>query len=131
VEPSLGDRGAPEEDPDMRRQLPLIITVVGLLLAMSATPVLANIHPIQSSECSSESASDVATTQNPPGQFGFGDAATEEAFFSGEVAATGSFLRAVIATGVVLVDEDGFFAGVDFTSPALNGSSGAEHCPNP
>jgi hypothetical protein len=115
----------------MRRQLLFIVSVVGLLLTMSATPVLANIHPIQSSECSSESASDVATTQNPPGQFGFGDAATEEAFFNGDVAATGSFLRAVIATGVILVDEDGFFAGVDFTSPALNGSSGAEHCPNP
>jgi len=115
----------------MRRQVPFIISAVGLLLALSATPVLANIHPIQSSECSSESASEVATTQNPPGQFGLGDAATEEAFFNGEVAATGSFLRAVIATGVILVDEDGFFAGVDFTSPALNGSSGAGHCPNP
>ena len=115
----------------MSRRLPFIISVVGLLLAMSATPALANIHPIQSSECSSANASDVATTQNPPGQFGFGDAATEEAFFNGEVAARGSFLRAVIATGVILVDEDGFFAGVDFTRPALNGSSGAEHCPNP
>jgi len=115
----------------MRRQVPFIISAVGLLLALSATPVLANIHPIQSSECSSESASEVATTQNPPGQFGLGDASTEEAFFNGEVAATGSFLRAVIATGVILVDEDGFFAGVDFTSPALNGSSGAGHCPNP
>jgi hypothetical protein len=36
----------------------------------------------------------------------------------------------VIATGVVLVDEDGFFAGFDFTRQALNGSSGAGKCPN-
>ena len=91
----------------------------------------ANIHPIQSSECSSESASEVATTQNPPGRLGSGDTATEEAFFNGDVAATGSFLRAVIATGVILVDEDGFFAGVDFTRPALNGSWGAGELPEP
>jgi hypothetical protein len=114
----------------MTRRLPLIITLVGLLLAIAATPALANIHPIQSSECAAENGSDVANTQNPPGQFGFGDAATEEAFFAGEVPATGSFLRAVIATGVILVDEDGFFAGVDFSRPALNGSSGAGKCPN-
>jgi len=54
----------------------------------------------------------------------------ELAFFNGQVAATGSFLRAVIATGVILVDANGFFAGVDFTSPALNGNSGVAHCPN-
>jgi len=114
----------------MARRLSLIITLVGLLLAMAATPALANIHPIQSSECADANGSDVANTQNPPGQFGTGDAAMEEAFFTGEVAATGSFLAAVIATGVVLVDDDGFFAGVDFTRPALNGSSGAEACPN-
>lgn len=114
----------------MTRRLLLIIALLGLLLAMAATPALANIHPIQSSECAAASGSEVANTQNPPGQFGFGDVATEEAFFLGQVAATGSFLRAVIATGVILVDEDGFFAGVDFTSPALNGSSGAATCPN-
>jgi hypothetical protein len=114
----------------MARRLLLIISLVGLLLSMAATPALANIHPIQSSECAAASGSDVANTQNPPGQFGGGDESTEAAFFSGQVAATGSFLRAVIATGVVLVDEDGFFAGVDFTRPALNGSSGAETCPN-
>lgn len=114
----------------MTRRLPLIITLVGLLLAMAATPALANIHPIQSSECAAASGSDVANTQNPPGQFGGEDAAFEAAFFRGEVAATGSFLRAIIATGVVLVDEDGFFAGFDFSRPALNGSSGAAKCPN-
>jgi hypothetical protein len=114
----------------MTRRLPLIITLVGLLLAMAATPALANIHPIQSSECAAASGSDVANTQNPPGQFGFGDEATEFAFLNGEIPATGSLLRAVIATGVVLIDEDGFFAGVDFTRAALNGSSGAATCPN-
>ena len=113
----------------MARRLPLIITLLGLLLATAAGPALANIHPIQSSECAAASGSDVANTQNPPGQFGFGDIETEEAFFNGEVAATGSFLRAVIATGVILVDDDGFFAGVDFTRAALNGSSGATTCP--
>jgi hypothetical protein len=114
----------------MTRRIPLIITLVGLLLAVAATPALANIHPIQSSECAAESGSDVANTQNPPGQFGLGDAETEVAFFNGEVAATGSFLAAVIATGVILVDEDGFFAGVDFSVAALNGSAGAATCPN-
>ena len=114
----------------MVRRLPLILTLVGLLLAMAATPALANIHPIQSSECAAADASEVANTQNPPGQFGGKDAAYEEAFFLGEVPATGSFLRAVIATGVVLVDDDGFFAGVDFSRAALNGSSGAETGPN-
>lgn len=114
----------------MARRLALITALVALLLAMAATPALANIHPIQSSECAAANGSDVANTQNPPGQFGGEDVAFEEAFFRGEVAATGSFLRAVIATGVVLVDEDGFFAGVDFTRPALNGSSGAAKCPN-
>jgi hypothetical protein len=54
----------------------------------------------------------------------------EEAFFLGQVPATGSFLRAVRATGVILVDENGLFAGVDFTQAALNGNSGVAHCPN-
>src|SRR5688500_16034275 len=96
---------SPEVLPMVRR-LPLILTLVGLLLAMAATPALANIHPIQSSECAAADASEVANTQNPPGQFGGEDAAYEEAFFAGEVPATGSFLRAVIATGVIIVDED-------------------------
>ena len=114
----------------MTRRLPLVIALLGLLLATAAGPALANIHPIQSSECAAASGSDVANTQNPPGQFGFGDIETEEAFLAGEIPATGSLLRAVIATGVVLVDDDGFFAGVDFSRAALNGSSGAATCPN-
>jgi hypothetical protein len=118
------------EEPIMTRRLPLIAALAALLLATAATPVLANIHPIQSSECAAASGSDVANTQNPPGQFGQGGSAAEAAFFAGTAPATGSLLRALIATGVILVDENGFFAGVDFTRPALNGSSGAAKCPN-
>jgi hypothetical protein len=54
------------------------------------------------------------TLRSPPGQFGGGDIATEEAFFAGQVPATGSFLRALIATGVILVDEDGVLRGRRF-----------------
>ena len=103
--------------------------LVGSLAVASAGSALAAIHPIVSAECAAELASAVANGQNPPGQFKGGEA-TELAFFNGEVAATGSFLRAVRATGVILVDADGFFAGVDFTRSALNGNSGTEHCPN-
>jgi len=108
------------------RRLGLAITVACLVLAVSATPSLAAIHPIASLECAAASASDVANLQNPVGQL----PDDEAAFFNGDVPATGSDLRAVIATGVILVDEDGFFAGVDFTRPALNGDSGVAHCPN-
>ena len=114
----------------MARRLSLILTLVGLLLALAVTPALGAIHPISSLECAAANASDVANLQNPVGQFE-GGAETEAAFFQGLVPATGSFLRAVIATGVILVDEDGFFAGVDFTVSALNGDSGVAHCPNP
>lgn len=114
----------------MTRRLPLIVILVGLLLALGATPALANIHPIQSSECAAANGSDVANNQNPPGQFGTGDAATEAAFIAGTVPATGSFLRALIATGVIIVDEDGFFVDFDFSRAAVNGSSGTATCPN-
>lgn len=110
------------------RRLILSSALAGSLAFASAGVALGAIHPIVSAECAAELASAVANGQNPPGQFK-GGAALEEAFFLGEVPATGSFLRAVIATGVVLVDEDGFFAGVDFTRAALNGNSGVEHCP--
>lgn len=113
----------------MARRLSLILTLVGLLLALAVTPALGAIHPITSGDCAAANGSDVANGQNPVGQFK-GGLAVEEAFFDGEVAATGSFLRAVIATGVVLVDENGFFAGFDITRGALNGGSGAEKCPN-
>ncbi len=68
----------------------------------------------------------MANDQNPVGQV----PDNELAFFLGLAPATGSDLRALIATGVILVDANGFFAGVDFTSPALNGDSGVAHCPN-
>ena len=114
----------------MARRLSLILALVGLLLALAASPALGAIHPIASLECAAANGSDVANGQNPVGQFK-GGAEFEEAFFNGEVAATGSFLRAVIATGVILVDEDGFFAGVDPSRRALNGNSGADNgCPN-
>lgn len=111
------------------RRFVVASALAGSLALASAGAALGAIHPIVSAECAAELASAVANGQNPVGQFK-GGAAMEEAFFAGQVAATGSFLRAVIATGVILVDEDGFFAGVDFTRGALHGNSGVEHCPN-
>ena len=111
------------------RRFVVASALAGSLALASVGSALGAIHPIVSAECAAALASAVANDQNPVGQFK-GGLATEIAFFNGDVAATGSFLRAVIATGVVLVDEDGFFAGVDFTRPALNGDSGVAHCPN-
>jgi len=111
----------------MARRLSLTLTLVGLLVALGVTPAFGAIHPIASLECAAANGSDVANLQNPVGQL----PADEGAFFAGLVPATGSDLRALIATGVILVDEDGFFAGVDFTVGALNGDSGTAHCPNP
>lgn len=111
------------------RRIVLAIALAGSLALASAGAALGAIHPIVSAECAAALASAVANGQNPPGQFKGGEAA-EIAFFSGQAPATGSFLRAVIATGVVLVDQDGFFVGVDFTRSALNGNSGADRCPN-
>jgi hypothetical protein len=112
------------------RRFVVASALAGSLALASVGSALGAIHPIVSAECAAALASLVANDQNPVGQFK-GGAATEAAFFNGEVAATGSFLRAVIATGVILVDENGFFAGVDFTRAALNGNSGVENnCPN-
>ena len=111
------------------RRFVVASALAGSLALASVGSVLGAIHPLVSAECAAELASAVATGQNPVGQFK-GGAAMEEAFFLGQVPATGSFLRAVIATGVILVDANGFFAGVDFTRAALNGNSGVEHCPN-
>lgn len=41
-----------------------------------------------------------------------------------------SDLRALIATGVLITDANGNFIGFDPTVKALNGNSGAAHCPN-
>ncbi len=100
VEPRIGRPGGPEDDPEYGGvSFCLSCPLSACCRLCPAIAVLAKSHPIQSSECSSESASEVATTQNPDPAIGFGDAATEEAFFNGDVAATGSFLRAVIARG--------------------------------
>ena len=101
--------------------------VLGASLVLGTTgSALGAIHPIMSAECAAEVASAVANGQNPPGQV----PPDELAFFFGLVPATGSDLRALIATGVILVDANGFFAGIDFSRPALHGDSGASHCPN-
>jgi hypothetical protein len=101
--------------------------VLGASLALGTTgSVLGAIHPIMSAECAAAVASAVANGQNPPGQV----PPDELAFFFGQVPVSGSELRALIATGVILVDANGFFAGIDFTAPALHGDSGTFHCPN-
>jgi hypothetical protein len=108
------------------RRLVIMLTLGAAIALANASAALGAIHPIVSAECAAELASAVANDQNPVGQV----PDDELAFFLGQVPASGSDLRALIATGVILVDADGFFAGVDFTRPALNGNSGTEHCPN-
>ena len=56
----------------MRRIL-LVMSVAALMAAMvalMAVPAFATIHPLANSECANDSASDVATGQNPPGLSG-------------------------------------------------------------
>jgi hypothetical protein len=108
------------------RRLLVASALAGLLALASVGSAAAAIHPIVSSECAAALASLVANDQNPVGQV----PEDEEAFFNGLAPATGSELRALIATGVIVVDENGFFAGVDLESPALQGDSGASVCPN-
>lgn len=106
-----------------------LIAAAALAAALSLGSVgsaLGAIHPIMSAECAAAVASAIANDQNPPGQV----PPDELAFFFGLTPVSGSELRALIATGVILVDADGFFAGIDFTRPALNGDSGTFHCPN-
>ena len=53
----------------MRRIL-LVMSVAALMaamLALMAVPAFATIHPLANSECANDSASDVATSQDPPG----------------------------------------------------------------
>jgi len=100
--------------------------LAGLLALASVGSAVAAIHPIVSSECAAALASAVANEQNPVGQV----PEDELAFFLGQAPATGSDLRALIATGVIVVDENGFFVDVDLTSPALSGDSGVAVCPN-
>lgn len=108
------------------RRLVIASALASSLILGSAGSTLGAIHPIVSAECAAALASAVANDQNPVGQL----PDDELAFFLGQVPATGSDLRALIATGVILVDEDGFFAGVDFSRMALRGDSGVQHCPN-
>lgn len=108
------------------RRFVVASALAGSLVLASVGSVLGAIHPIVSAECAAALASAVANDQNPVGQV----PDNELAFFLGLAPATGSDLRALIATGVVLVDANGFFAGVDFTRPALNGDSGVANCPN-
>jgi len=108
------------------RRLLVAFALAGLLALASVGSAVAAIHPIVSSECAAALASAVANEQNPVGQV----PEDELAFFLGQAPATGSDLRALIATGVIVVDENGFFAGFDETSPALSGDSGVAVCPN-
>ena len=50
------------------RKLALTLLLAALLLGMVVIPAFAAIHPIASSECAADNASDVANGQNPPGQ---------------------------------------------------------------
>jgi hypothetical protein len=108
------------------RRLIVACAFAASLAVASVSPALGAIHPIVSAECAAAMASAVANDQNPVGQV----PDNELAFFLGQVPATGSELRALIGTGVILVDDDGFFAGLDLTRPALHGNSGVAHCPN-
>lgn len=103
----------------MRRRL-LALPLAGLLLTLGAGPALGAIHPIVSSECASARGSDVANLEDPVGQTptSFNPADWDQ-----------SDLRALFATGVLYWTPSGALA-FDPTVKALNGNSGAAHCPN-
>ena len=109
----------------MKRLLLSCALAASVALASAGT-ALGAIHPIMSAECAAAVATAIANDQNPPGQV----PPDELAFFFGLVPVSGSELRALVATGVILVDANGFFVGIDFTRPALHGDSGTFHCPN-
>ena len=50
----------------MKRIL-LVMSVAALMLAVTAVPAFATVHPLANSECANDSASDVAKGQAPPG----------------------------------------------------------------
>lgn len=52
----------------MRRSMFVVLALVGMLLALSAAPALATVHPLVCSERSAEAADGTAaSTQDPPG----------------------------------------------------------------
>jgi hypothetical protein len=113
----------------MRRSLVACALAGSLVLAFPGSALASN-HRKVSSECAAAPASAVANLQEPVGLTPDGQTFPSYLFFLGLAPATGSEFRSVIATGIVLVDADGFFAGQDLTQPALNGNSGVAHCPN-
>jgi hypothetical protein len=116
-----------KEGSDMRTTLVACTLAASLVMALAGSALASN-HRKVSSECAAGPATSVANRQEPVGLTP--DAGTA-AFFAGLVPATGSDLRSVIATGIVVVDADGFFVGLDLTRPALNGNSGVDNgCPN-
>lgn len=118
-----------EEESVMRRLLVVCALAGSLVLAFGGSALASN-HRKVSSECAAAPASAVANLQEPVGLTPDGETFPFYLFFQGLAPATGSEFRSVIATGIVLVDADGFFLGQDLTRPALNGNSGVAHCPN-
>lgn len=112
------------------RTLFVALVLAGSLVIALAGSALASNHRKTSSECAAPSASAVANGQIPVGLTPDGWPAWLTDFLAGNVAVTGNDFRAAIASGVLIVDEDGFFVAFDTTAPATNGNSGAEHCPN-
>ena len=52
----------------MRRSMLVVLALVGMLLALSAAPTLATVHPLVCSELSADAANGTpADTQDPPG----------------------------------------------------------------
>lgn len=112
------------------RRLVVACTLAGSLVFALGGSALASNHRKTSSECAAAQASAVANGQIPVGLTPAGWPAWLADFLAGNVPVTGNDFRAAIATGVLLVDENGFFVAFDDTAPALNGNSGVAHCPN-
>jgi hypothetical protein len=69
----------------MLRRLLLVMSVAALMAAMvavTAVPAFATIHPLANSECANENASAVATGQNPPGISDFEESNFAQPVFS-------------------------------------------------
>lgn len=112
------------------RRLLVAWTLAGSLVLSLAGPSLASNHRKTSSECAAAAASAVANGQIPVGLTPAGWPGWLAGFLAGDVPVTGNDFRAAIATGVLVVDENGYFVAFDTTAPATNGNSGVAHCPN-